>query len=346
MTRRKGFTLIELLVVIAIIGILAAMLFPVFARARESARKTQCLSNVKNIALAINMYLTDYDRFFPRLVDKQAADFWNNHGIALGRKPAGYGWPQVCNHGRQADPYLRVEPILDDYIKNRDVWRCPSARIMYGAYNIIPMGRDGYWLNNFLDHPTFQRKIEVCYLTYPAGWGGDVTDSFVQGPAQIGMFEHGWGPAGRQVFVQGIGVNDSIVARRTDSWANPSRVVVCGDSAGGIWKANCIAYPDLYAASWSGCGMPDPDCAIYADWAGCTWTQNCGLDFPHLVQFFKDPVYRKTWTRHIGGSNLGYMDGHAQWMPADTIIFHGSGTADPQLDGDIEPDWYPDLLVY
>jgi prepilin-type N-terminal cleavage/methylation domain-containing protein len=57
MSRRKGFTLIELLVVIAIIGILAAMLFPVFARAREAARKIQCLSNVKNIAMAVQMYL-------------------------------------------------------------------------------------------------------------------------------------------------------------------------------------------------------------------------------------------------------------------------------------------------
>ena len=56
-TKRKGFTLIELLVVIAIIGILAAMVFPVFARARESARKAVCLSNVKNIALAFQMYL-------------------------------------------------------------------------------------------------------------------------------------------------------------------------------------------------------------------------------------------------------------------------------------------------
>ena len=63
--RLKAFTLIELLVVIAIIGILAAMLFPVFARAREAARKTQCLANVKNIAMALQIYLTDYDRFPP-----------------------------------------------------------------------------------------------------------------------------------------------------------------------------------------------------------------------------------------------------------------------------------------
>src|SRR2546428_224894 len=59
--RMKGFTLIELLVVIAIIAILAAILFPVFAQAREAARKTSCLSNVKQLALACIMYQTDYD---------------------------------------------------------------------------------------------------------------------------------------------------------------------------------------------------------------------------------------------------------------------------------------------
>ncbi len=61
---RKGFTLIELLVVIAIIAILAAILFPVFARAREKARQTSCLSNMKQIALAITMYASDYDETY------------------------------------------------------------------------------------------------------------------------------------------------------------------------------------------------------------------------------------------------------------------------------------------
>src|SRR5499427_72348 len=57
----RGFTLIELLVVIAIIAILAAILFPVFAQAREAARKTSCLSNVKQLSLGILMYSQDYD---------------------------------------------------------------------------------------------------------------------------------------------------------------------------------------------------------------------------------------------------------------------------------------------
>src|SRR5947207_4918549 len=62
---RRGFTLIELLVVIAIIAILAAILFPVFAQAREKARQTVCLSRMKDFGMADNMYLQDYDETFP-----------------------------------------------------------------------------------------------------------------------------------------------------------------------------------------------------------------------------------------------------------------------------------------
>lgn len=65
MTYRRAFTLIELLVVIAIIAILAAILFPVFAQAREAARKTQCLSNTKQFGTAVMMYVQDYDELYP-----------------------------------------------------------------------------------------------------------------------------------------------------------------------------------------------------------------------------------------------------------------------------------------
>src|SRR5437867_8140420 len=67
--RRRGFTLIELLVVIAIIAILAAILFPVFAQARASARQATCLSNLKQIGTAAMLYVQDYDeKFFPEFV--------------------------------------------------------------------------------------------------------------------------------------------------------------------------------------------------------------------------------------------------------------------------------------
>ena len=65
MKKKTGFTLIELLVVIAIIAILAAILFPVFAKAREKARQTNCMNNLKNLGTAIMMYAQDYDELYP-----------------------------------------------------------------------------------------------------------------------------------------------------------------------------------------------------------------------------------------------------------------------------------------
>ena len=107
MRRRQGFTLIELLVVIAIIGILAAMVFPVFARARESARKAVCLSNVKNIALAIQMYLGDNNDVLPPSE--------KNAEIVHYFSPC-EDCDEVANF---ANPYLRWPVMLDEYVKNR-----------------------------------------------------------------------------------------------------------------------------------------------------------------------------------------------------------------------------------
>src|SRR5437588_7376558 len=81
--RSGGFTLIELLVVIAIIAILAAILFPVFAQAREKARSASCLSNNKQIALAFGMYKQDYDETYPPAVftDPNLGDIWWEIGV-------------------------------------------------------------------------------------------------------------------------------------------------------------------------------------------------------------------------------------------------------------------------
>ncbi len=94
--RRRGFTLIELLVVIAIIAILAAILFPVFARAREKARQSSCSSNVKQICLAVHMYVQDYDERMPMAVAGVPPAIWT------------------------------FEELLNPYIKNEQLWDCPS----------------------------------------------------------------------------------------------------------------------------------------------------------------------------------------------------------------------------
>ena len=112
---RRGFTLIELLVVIAIIAILAAILFPVFARAREKARSARCTSNLKQIGMALIMYMDDYDGQFPwgvDIADRNLPQIWDGF-------PTWQAWI----------PYMPLmHTLVDPYVKNSEVWHCPSDK--------------------------------------------------------------------------------------------------------------------------------------------------------------------------------------------------------------------------
>ena len=110
---QQGFTLIELLVVIAIIAILAAILFPVFAQAREAARTVSCLSNNKQIGTSQIMYTQDYDETIVP---------WRNCPTSNNGNAAGY---QTCTTAAQAVPNLWVN-LLNPYIKSAAVRFCPS----------------------------------------------------------------------------------------------------------------------------------------------------------------------------------------------------------------------------
>ncbi len=101
--RRRGFTLIELLVVIAIIAILAAILFPVFARAREKARQTSCLSQLKQLGTAMIMYTNDYDERYPL----------NGGDLARAQSPIEI-------------PLNYWVGALFPYVKNANIYECPS----------------------------------------------------------------------------------------------------------------------------------------------------------------------------------------------------------------------------
>lgn len=132
--RRRGFTLIELLVVIAIISILAAILFPVFARARENARRTSCLSNLKQIGLGIMMYVQDYDETYPpyrRSAPGETPPFPPYQG-------SNWEWQHT----------------IHAYTKNLQIYQCPDGNpgYIYGNYgsygaNVVALPATGLKLS-------------------------------------------------------------------------------------------------------------------------------------------------------------------------------------------------------
>ncbi|HEX3000468.1 MAG TPA: prepilin-type N-terminal cleavage/methylation domain-containing protein [Armatimonadota bacterium] len=144
--RKQGFTLIELLVVIAIIAILAAILFPVFARAREKARTSTCQSNGKQIAMAILSYVQDYDETYPR---------------------GQFGW------------VYRWNDAIAPYIKNTQVFKCPSATNENGyGWNTVFFGDAVSKTEASIAYPAETMVIVdssdnfAAYQNHPATWYG------------------------------------------------------------------------------------------------------------------------------------------------------------------------------
>ena len=140
--RRRGFTLIELLVVIAIIAILAAILFPVFARAREKARQSSCLSNLKQLGLSALMYAQDYDETLFPCYNTGFSPYWQ------------FNWTKI------------IEP----YVKNEQIYVCPSdsspyshanywcIKASYGLNEVIAPAANGPSLGSI------ERPAEVFYM--------------------------------------------------------------------------------------------------------------------------------------------------------------------------------------
>lgn len=125
MSQRRGFTLIELLVVIAIIAILAAILFPVFAQAREAARKTQCLSNTKQVGTAVMMYVQDYDETFAPNKYLYGTTLYSYYDLHV---------PYMKNDGVFMCPSDPKRPLLSQWLAGCSLPLTPSRDIRF-SYN-------------------------------------------------------------------------------------------------------------------------------------------------------------------------------------------------------------------
>jgi prepilin-type N-terminal cleavage/methylation domain-containing protein/prepilin-type processing-associated H-X9-DG protein len=177
MEKARGFTLIELLVVIAIIAILSAILFPVFARAREAARKTACTSNLRQLGLAAHMYAQDYDELMP-------CDYY------------------ACN---SSWTHARLVGQVRPYIKNMEIFYCPSAKKVQGWMpDFAPTdankaaGNISYYCFSFDQVPSTVTPGRPSYSTWISwgflrGNGGDaVRVMSEQWDADCWLWSDGW----------------------------------------------------------------------------------------------------------------------------------------------------------
>lgn len=184
---RKGFTLIELLVVIAIIAILAAILFPVFAQAREQARSTSCLSNMKQLGLALKMYAQDYDEEYPMGTydgprnwevnldvdpSTQCLDSYTTNGAGplkwKGFNP-GDGGPVYTGCAYGAEFYRTLMAVqMGPYIKNKQIWYCPSDKARQANAANMSRGFQSYqWFVNWIWNSN--QSGDFFNIKYPDG---------------------------------------------------------------------------------------------------------------------------------------------------------------------------------
>ena len=198
--QNKGFTLIELLVVIAIIAILAAILFPVFAQARESARTISCVSNEKQISLGMLMYVQDYDERFPMY----------QYGLPTGdpRKDQ-----KDASGGTYLDEYVGWDEVCQPYIKNKSLLFCPSASSPGNDYT--NSAKHDYEWTGSLNYATncrlagkYGATAKLAVLSYPASTIllSENGEQSSEGACRIETDEWGW--TGSQT--------NSMVAQSTD----------------------------------------------------------------------------------------------------------------------------------
>jgi len=312
MRRNRGFTLIELLVVIAIIAILAAILFPVFARAREAARKATCISNVKQIVLAAIMYAQDYDEVLPAAVGDDddgtghaITAAWQNTIYSDGPgeyetlREAVYGSAgtnplPAFPEGHDAVGMWLISDLLLPYVKSVDLFNCPTLTRRDASYKVVMyvMPADDPFIPGVRKTVTKGSYVWFC-MHHPHG-------------VDVMASDYGSGFMGVWDIARALGIFGNTPLTFPD--LDPQRYMACANSLSvfdnPVWKpiiaCDSFGVHEGYSSNYTDNHVIPPDLQ-YLIWVLGGSSGSFVPDLPTI------PV----------STPMGFVDGHAKYWRAD-----------------------------
>lgn len=282
-SHRPAFTLIELLVVIAIIALLAAILFPVFGRARENARRASCQSNLKQIGLGFEQYKDDYDTFYPgSFVNVDAV---NSHN-----------WPTMIQ------PYLKSEQVFvcpsaseTKFTAEQEYFNAPTTKEYCGITTTEASVAIG---NSYGGDGSSLPVIKVNRVSYARNLVDDTDTTSATSNTPSGWYYVG--SANRYKANSPTG--------RMHGFVNPTSVSGSLNASVVADPAGTIHIVDFLAGSNAG-GTP---CAFGRTMVAIRGDRSLDYVRPDWGSVATDPFPKLSW-RHFGGYNALYGDGHVKW---------------------------------